>query len=509
MTTFTLEVRDADQAARSITLDTDGPWWIGRDTECAVVLPSPHVSRRHARLEREASGLRLCDASANGTRVDESWLHDGGVTLTHDACIRIGPYTVRWQRALDPELRKQLHARVLAHMNLDALDPKSMDAERLRPAVEAALCRLCGELGLQAADADARAALVAELCDEVLGLGPLEPLLRDPAVTEIMVVDAASIYVEKHGVIERTPQCFSNDDSVRAVIERIVTPLGRRIDESSPMVDARLPDGSRVNAVIPPLATRGPCLTIRKFGGAPLSVEALVTRGSIDSRLAKFLARAVRVRRNIVVAGGTGSGKTTLLNVLSSIVPNHERIVTIEDAAELRLQQPHVVTLEARTENLEGRGQVGIRDLLRNALRMRPDRILIGECRGGEALDMLQAMNTGHEGTMTTTHANSPREALSRLETLCLMADIELPLRAIRAQLAASVHLVIQQARGADGRRGVTRVSEVVGVDHDGELHVEDVFRRAADGAFEITGYLPRCLDTFIEHGLVDDGEYL
>src|SRR5262249_40377214 len=280
--------------------------------------------------------------------------------------------------------------------------------------------------------------------------------------SEIMVVDPNTIYIEQGGKIILSNARFTDDERVRAVIERIVTPLGRRIDESSPLVDARLKDGSRVNAVIRPIALRGSCITIRKFAKVPLTMDKIVNYGSITDRMARFLTRCVHAKKNVVISGGTGSGKTTLLNVLSGAIPPDERIVTIEDAAELQLKQPHVVSLETRPANMEGKGEYTIRDLVKNALRMRPDRIVVGECRGGEALDMLQAMNTGHDGSLTTTHANSAREAISRLETLVLMAGIDLPIRAIREQIAGSVHMLVQQSRLNDGSRKVTAITEVI-----------------------------------------------
>ena len=361
------------------------------------------------------------------------------------------------------------------------------------------------------------ARLVDELCNEVLGLGPLEPLLDDPGVSEIMVTDPRTIFVERDGRVERTDLTFTDDEAVRAVIERIVTPIGRRIDESSPIQDARLSDGSRVNAVIPPLAIRGPCITIRKFAKEAITFERLLELGALDSRMLKFLRRVVRARKNLVISGGTGSGKTTLLNLLSGLIPKQERIVTVEDAAELSLAQPHVVSLESRPANMEGKGACTIRDLVRNALRMRPDRIIVGECRGGEALDMLQAMNTGHEGSMTTVHANSPHEAVARLETLCLMSGVDLPARAIRLQLAASLHVIVQQARFADGSRRITSISEVVASEHEG-LEVRELlgFRRSAAqddqrvrGEFSASGYLPTFASELFNQGLVSDGELL
>ena len=310
---------------------------------------------------------------------------------------------------------------------------------------------------------------------------------------------------------------FTDDERVRAVIERIVTPLGRRIDESSPLVDARLKDGSRVNAVIKPIALRGSCITIRKFAKVPLTLEKLISYGSLTERMGRFLTRCVHAKKNIVISGGTGSGKTTLLNVLSGAIPPDERIVTIEDAAELQLKQPHVVSMETRPANLEGRGEYTIRDLVKNALRMRPDRIVVGECRGGEALDMLQAMNTGHDGSLTTTHANSPEEAISRLETLVLMAGLELPMRAIREQIASSVQIIVQQSRLSDGSRRVTAISEIIGIDRSTtEIELRPIFQYVrtgtsakgkVEGEFRATGYLPSFLPMFIVMGLVKKGE--
>ena len=324
------------------------------------------------------------------------------------------------------------------------IDVTKTDDQELRPRVVTALRRLVPD---HAAELPAGASpddLVGELVDEALGLGPLEPLLEDPSISEIMVIDPLTIYVERDGRLELCEACFTDDERVRCVIERIVTPLGRRIDESQPLVDARLKDGSRVNAVIRPLALRGTCITIRKFPKRRLLLEDLIAKGSLNQKMARFLTRSVAAKKNILISGGTGSGKTTLLNLLSGAIPDEERIVTIEDAAELQLHEPHVVSLETKTANMEGKGAFTIRDLVRNALRMRPDRIVVGECRGGEALDMLQAMNTGHDGSLTTVHANAPSEALSRLETLSLMAGLDLPARAIREQIARSIHLIVQ-----------------------------------------------------------------
>ena len=392
------------------------------------------------------------------------------------------------------------------------------DDPQLRPKVEQALRDIVRSLAEEIPLRVDRGRLVDELADEALGLGPLEGLLADEEVSEIMVVDPTTIFCERAGKIEKTALAFTDDAAVRSAIERIVTPLGRRIDESSPYVDARLRDGSRVNAVIPPLALRGACITIRKFSRERLEMSDLIRFGSMTESMSRFLARAVAARKNIVISGGTGSGKTTLLNVLSAAIPEQERIVTIEDAAELQLAQEHVVSLETRPPNMEGRGEVNIRDLVKNALRMRPDRILVGECRGGEALDMMQAMNTGHDGSMTTTHANSPSEAIARLETLALMAGLELPARAIRERLAASLDLIVQQSRFSDGSRRVTAITEVTGIQDSGEVRLSDIFRfkrsglgplGEVQGAFRATGCLPTFLDDLIAMGLIDDGEYL
>ena len=355
-----------------------------------------------------------------------------------------------------------------------------------------------------------RTRLVAEIRDEMLGLGPLEPLLKDDTITEIMVNGPKKIFVEKLGKLTLTDVKFQDNQHLMNIIERILTPLGRRIDESSPLVDARLADGSRVNAIIPPLSLVGPAVTIRKFSKKPFSVENLIAFGTMDERMAQFLRACVKARINILVSGGTGSGKTTTLNVLSSFIPNTDRIVTIEDAAELRLQQEHVVTLESRPANLEGKGAITIRDLVRNALRMRPDRIIVGEVRSGEALDMLQAMNTGHDGSLTTAHANTPRDALSRLETMVLMSGLDLPVRAIREQVSSAIDLVLQQSRIRDGSRKVTYITEVQKMEGN-TITTQDIFHYVqtgfdADGKsvghFEATGLQPGFLEKFAMNGV-------
>ncbi len=351
--------------------------------------------------------------------------------------------------------------------------------------------------------------VIQYVLDEIFGYGPINSLLNDPSVTEIMVNGCDNVFVERDGKITKTDITFRDNDHVLHAINRIITPLGRRIDESSPTVDARLPDGSRVNAIIPPLALKGPSITIRKFSKDPFTVEELIKLGTMTREMAMFLKSCVRSRINIIVSGGTGSGKTTTLNVLSSFIPDKERIVTIEDTAELQLCQNHVVTLESRPANIEGRGQFTIRELVINSLRMRPDRIVVGEVRGGEALDMLQAMNTGHDGSISTLHANNPRDALARLETMVLMAGMELPLRAIREQISSAIELIIQQSRFSDGSRRITRISEVVGMEGD-NITLQDIFvfeHSEVDGNGNVigkhvaTGIIPGCLDKLKAHG--------
>ena len=355
-----------------------------------------------------------------------------------------------------------------------------------------------------------RSKIVSDLKDEMLGLGPIEVLMKDPTVTEVMVNGPKKIFVERMGRLQLTDIQFHDDSHVMNIIERILSPIGRHIDESVPLVDARLEDGSRVNIIIPPLSLVGPCITIRKFATKALSVDNLITFGTLDRKMADFIKACIQARINILVSGGTGSGKTTTLNVLSSFIPENERIVTIEDAAELKLQQEHVVTLESRPANIEGNGEITIRDLVKNALRMRPDRIIVGEVRGGEALDMLQAMNTGHDGSLTTAHANNPRDALSRLETMVLMAGFEMPIRAIREQVSSAIELILQQSRLKDGSRKITYITEVQHMEGD-VITTQDLFRFEQTGMdengkltghFVSTGMQPGFMDKFQVNGV-------
>ncbi|HSH21905.1 MAG TPA: CpaF family protein, partial [Candidatus Caenarcaniphilales bacterium] len=390
------------------------------------------------------------------------------------------------------------------------LDPKLdlTNPVEVRREVEDAFSRALDDEGLALTRAE-RTRMLEQITDEIIGLGPLEPLLRDESISEVMVNGPRQVYIERSGRLELSNVTFQNDEHVMRIIDRIIAPIGRRIDESSPMVDARLVDGSRVNAVIPPISLVGPVLTIRKFAASPLTTDDLIRFGTSTPEMFEFLRACVEARLNIFVSGGTGSGKTTMLNVLSSYIPNDERIVTIEDAAELQLRQEHVVTMEARPPNIEGKGAVPIRELVRNALRMRPDRIIVGECRSGEALDMLQAMNTGHDGSMSTGHANTPRDMLSRLETMVLMAGVELPLRAIREQISSAVDLIVHQGRLKDGSRKITNITEVQGMEGD-VIVMQDVFmfeqtgvrEGRIEGRLRATGVRPRFAEKFEVMGI-------
>jgi pilus assembly protein CpaF len=377
-------------------------------------------------------------------------------------------------RAVDPyaELKTRVHHAVIATVGVELFKQEMTEDlhDRVLRAVTEQLL-----LDRTPLTRDERRQVVRDITDDILGYGPIEPLLRDDTVTEVMVNSFDRVYCERNGKIERTPVAFADDAHLLRIIDKIVSQVGRRVDEASPMVDARLPDGSRVNAIIPPLALKGPTLTIRKFSRDPYTMNDLIQFGSISPKAAQFLAAGVKGKLNILISGGTGTGKTTTLNAMSAYVPEDERIVTIEDAAELQLQQEHVITLESRPPNIEGQGEVRIRELVRNALRMRPDRIIVGEVRGAETLDMLQAMNTGHEGSLTTIHANSPRDALSRLETLVLTAGVDLPLRAIREQISSAFDLLVQISRLVDGSRRITHVTEVLRMESD-VITLQDIF---------------------------------
>jgi len=532
-----VEANAAEPVRRTLE---NGTFIVGRGESCRIRLAHPEISERHAVLTLAADAATLEDLhSANGTYVNGRPIDDR-VSLAADDVVQIGACMLRVSPAAAPAapepvppaagpapaaravrtpspetqrlarlrraVREQIQAELIVRLDLKRLTVAGVDRAGLEATARAKIheiveqVRAGGHLpaGIDAAD------LEREIFNEALRLGPIEDLLADESVTEIMVNGPAHVYVERHGRLELTDLQFLDDASVMAVIERIVSPLGRRIDESQPYVDSRLADGSRVNAIIPPLALSGPTVTIRKFAKRALTVEDFIRYGTWTHNAAEFMRACVRMRKNIIVAGGTGSGKTTLLNLLSGFIPEAERIVTVEDAAELKLVQPHVVRLEARPPNIEGRGAVTIRDLVKNCLRMRPDRIIVGECRGGEALDMLQAMNTGHDGSLTTVHANSPRDVISRLETMVLMSGMELPSRAIREQIASAVDIVIHESRLADGSRKVVAISEVTGLEGQ-QIVMQDLFafrqtgvdaRGRVTGEFKPTGAVP----TFFEH---------
>jgi pilus assembly protein CpaF len=537
---FSITISDSDGESREVLVDTDRAL-IGKSSGASVRLGGWRVGREHARIVRGDHGLMLEDLGqmtgtwVNGSRVarhgplefaDEivigayrlrvrdlrrtsAGVADGEPSTKVDATSAAShpDQTPRTRTPSPPraspterastarfEWRKHIHERLLETIDLRRRDLTRMSDAELRTETSRLINDILASDASIPIDVD-RAALQQEVLDEAIGLGPLEALLADEQITEIMVNRHDEIFVERAGRIESHPASFTSDRAVLGVIERIVAPLGRRIDESSPMVDARLKDGSRVNAIIAPLALKGPTLTIRKFARRHLGVADMLAAGTLSQAMADFLRICVEQRRNIVVAGGTGSGKTTFLNLLSNFIPEGERIITIEDAAELRLNHAHLVALESRPANLEGRGAVAIRDLVRNALRMRPDRIVVGECRGGEALDMLQAMNTGHEGSLTTLHANSPRDALARLETLVLMAGMDLPLAAIREQIASAIDIVVQQTRFPCGARRITSISEVTGQEA-GRIQLQELFRferRGRDQQQRVVGHFTAC----------------
>ena len=532
---------------RATQVLSEGTYLIGRGESCRIRLPFPDVSERHAILTVRDGRAVLEDLhSANGTFVNGEMV-DAAVTLGYDMVVQIGSSMLRVsdgaaqppppepeiaepaapaddeppaapddaQRELRRNVQTQIQNELLKRMDMKKLTVEGVDREGLEDRAREKIRQIVDEVvanGRLPEGIDP-VRLEDDVFNEALRLGPLEDLLEDDTVTEIMVNGPSRVYVERRGKLERSDCQFADDASVLAVIERIVAPLGRRIDESQPYVDARLADGSRVNAIIAPLALSGPTVTIRKFAKTALTPEDFVRFGTWTPEAAAFMRLCVRLRKNIIVAGGTGSGKTTLLNILSGYIPETERIVTVEDAAELRLQQPHVVRLEARPPNIEGKGAVTIRDLVKNCLRMRPDRIIVGECRGGEALDMLQAMNTGHDGSLTTVHANSPRDVISRLETMVLMSGMELPSRAIREQISSAVDVIIHESRLSDGSRKVMAITEVVGLEGN-QIVMQDIFSFVqtgvgADGKIvgrmRPTGAVPSWLDEVKTRGIAVD----
>jgi pilus assembly protein CpaF len=524
-----------------------GVYPVGSEKGNKIIIPDKSIEARHAILVFHRDGFWVEDLnSKTGTFINDIKVK-GRAPYSPGQNIRIGPCSMIVQpstavtqmlsskqkateaqpiygkapetqrehnlRLQKCEIKKQIHAALLERLDIKRLTASHIKEDELRRRTREMLEQIVKEVHERLPDWIDAKALIKEIYDESVGLGPLEDLLADPEITEIMVNRHDQVFIEKNGKLIHSDLMFMDDDSVTAIIERIVAPIGRRIDESQPYVDARLRDGSRVNAIIPPLALNGPCLTIRKFSKEPLTMSDLIRFGTILPAMAEFLHVCVLLRKNIVISGGTGSGKTTFLNVTSSFLPEDDRIVTIEDAAELRLSQKHVVRLEARPPNIEGRGAIAIRDLLRNALRMRPDRIVIGECRGGEALDMLQAMNTGHDGSLTTVHANSPRDVISRLETMTLMSGIDLPSRAIREQIAAAIHLIIHTARLSDGSRKVTHITEVAGLEGD-RITMQDLFlfhqtgidhKGKVQGEFKATGAVPTFMEEIGTRGLSID----
>ncbi|MBS3796824.1 ATPase, T2SS/T4P/T4SS family [Pseudoalteromonas sp. BDTF-M6] len=530
---------------------------IGKDKRHPVVLHGFKVSREHAKLYLRDDGIYLEDrASRTGTLVNGKSVESAG-PLNGDDVIEIGGYhlsvvasesmkkTQQEQRqsaetnrggvpaqapafevpsvsdgattqapkaalaANDTEQkreeiklrntwRKQVHKELIKQIDLRRVNVSEMSDDELRTQSKGLIDAIIDKFDLPATIS--KESLSKEVLDETIGLGPLERLVADPDVSEIMVNSHDEIFFEKAGKLYLSDIAFTDDQAVLGAIERIVTPLGRRIDEGQPMVDARLKDGSRVNAIIPPLALKGPCITIRKFMSNKLEAEDLVRFGSLSPDMVRFLEMAVVNKRNVVISGGTGSGKTTLLNVLSNFIPDDERIITVEDAAELKLYQPNLVSLEARPPNQEGKGAIEIRDLVKNCLRMRPDRIVVGECRGGEALDMLQAMNTGHDGSLTTAHANTPRDCISRLEVMVMMAGMDLPIQAIREQIGSAVNMIVQQSRFSDGSRRVTSICEITGVESN-TIQLSEIFK------FKQTGYSEsgKVLGDYVATGMIPE----
>lgn len=550
------------QASQQISLPC-GAYLVGRGIDCPIRLKDSSVSELHAKLILSPAGAWIEDVgSSNGTLVNSSPI-TGSVQLSPSAIVSVGntifrvspkqpceapavtpsprpepptPVPATPQKVTPPvpqpaptpptpevnprdlaiqrDIKSQIHNELVRRLDLKRLSsgvtPEEL-ARRVRETLQAILKEVTDRNALPR-NIDPEA-LLTEIYDESIRLGPVERFLADETVTEVMINGPSQVYVERNGRLTLTDQTFMDDASVLAVIERIVAPLGRRIDESQPYVDARLADGSRVNAIIPPLSLIGPCITIRKFAKRILTTEDFVRFGTWTPAIAAFLNACVKLRKNIIVAGGTGSGKTTLLNVLSSFIPSTDRILTIEDAAELRLAQPHVVRLEARPPNIEGKGAVTIRDLVRNALRMRPDRIIVGECRGSETLDMLQAMNTGHDGSLTTVHANTPRDVISRLETMVLMSGVDLPSRAIREQIASAVQIIVQEARLSDGSRKIIAISEITGMEGP-QIVMQDLFlfqQTGVDsngkivGTLKPTGAMPTFFENFAQHGIALD----
>lgn len=500
---LTLVVKESDTSSDKHIPFVGEKYSVGKSSSNDLVLEQQGVSRKHCEIRVHGDKIAVHDMDSrngtfiNGHKIERPTLFQPGCVLSVGACTiklvdnivtpsqkkKVADIPPEKPRRVTPvELKKQIHGILIDRMDLKRTDMSASTSDELRGRTTEVCTQIVNELKNSVPHWLTPAALVKEIVDEAVGLGCLEELLADEDVTEIMVLSWDRVYIERKGKIVQSPKQFTDDQQVVAIIRRILAPIGRRIDETTPMADGRLADGSRVNAIIPPLALSGPALTIRKFATTPFVISDLIGFDSLTPHMAEFLELAVSQRANIVISGGTGSGKTTLLNVTSNFIPSDERIVTVEDSAELQLAQPHVVRLESRPPNLEGKNAVTIRDLVKNCLRMRPDRIVVGECRGGEALDMLQAMNTGHDGSLTTLHANNPRDAISRMETLVLMAGMDLPSQAIREQIASAVDFIVQASRLSDGSRKVTHISAVCGMEGD-IITLQPIFQ------FEQSGY--------------------
>lgn len=550
-----LKITTGKEKGRTLELTADTPLTIGRSESSGFCIPDKKVSRRHAEIVSDGENVFISDLSSRtGTRVngraiaqrtplcigDTIQIGETDLVLekTEDASAAPLPRTTAPAKTEPPvrtektqtqrnlplysaqeslaelysssmlTLAKRVQTRVLELLNIDAA-AKEISNSEMRPKVADAVDQILREIRHEIPSSVKLDQFRQILLDDLIGLGPLSPLLRDGSISEIMINGPDNLFIESKGLLYRSAAKFNSESHLQAIIQRIVEPLGRHIDAASPMVDARLEDGSRVNAVIPPLALDGSLVTIRKFASKKLTDDDLIKFGSLTKPMALFLREAVRARRNILVSGGTGSGKTTLLNILSQFIPEKERIITVEDSAELRLSHENLCRLEARPANVEGQGRITIRDLVVNTLRMRPDRIIVGECRGAEALDMLQAMNTGHDGSMTTCHANNPRDALSRLENMVMMAGFELPSAAIREQIASAIHLIVQQTRLPDGSRKIVKISEVTGREGNTIL-LQDIFTFEQEGFDEnfhvigrhtATGNIPTFVDELRQAG--------
>lgn len=554
--TIKLEIHRPDKEPSVFDVDM-GIYTVGSDSDCKIALPHSSVSDRHAILTVQEDSIWIEDLASDAGTLLDGIAVDGRAQVTNGQTITIGPFGMVVNPSQEPvakpaatavpepdkeiapppappvadpapdlststskaildqkrSIKQQIHKELVERMDIKRMSMSGINQDDLTKKAKTTIEGIVHEVRDRLPGGISPEDLAEEIFNEALGLGPLEIFLADDDITEIMVNGPDRIYVEKKGKLTLSDQTFMDNASVLAVIERIVAPLGRRIDESQPYVDARLADGSRVNAIINPLSLVGPCLTIRKFSKIPFTDQDLIRFGTMTPAIAEFTRMCVVLRKNIVVAGGTGSGKTSLLNVLSSYIPNTDRILTIEDAAELQLTQDHVVRLESRPPNIEGKGAITIRDLVKNSLRMRPDRIVVGECRGGEALDMLQAMNTGHDGSLTTVHANAPRDVISRLETMVLMSGMDLPIRAIREQIASAVDIIVHESRMSDGSRKITNVTEIVGQEGD-QITMQDIFEFKQTGVDENgkvlgkmapTGSVPTFLEEIASRGMTID----